>query len=206
MLRNLLCAGALALACVSPAKAEQAYTHPHVRQVVCYFGNMMGRGTAWRISKGRFVSVSHVTGRGGSCYIDGKPITVEHDDPFGDFSIVRTDDRTEGGIPLNCNGYYHGYHYYSVGYARGQHPSVAITLRANKLFFNFFAQWQIFTGIETVIPGMSGGPILNASGEAVGAVNAYNKQGVSWSRSYKETVLCQGSDPQSPGASSAQAG
>ena len=193
-----LLAGALALVCVQPAKAEQAYTHPHIVQVRCpitriHEGKLqMGeaRGTAWRISKGRFASVSHVTSAG-TCTIHGKPVTVEHDDPFGDFSVVRVEDNVDGGIPVNCNGFYHGYHYYSVGYARGKSPSVSITIRANKLFYNDFPRWQIFTGIETVIPGMSGGPVLNRNGEAVGAVNALNPFfGLSWSRPLSSTVLC----------------
>ena len=195
MYRNLLMAGALAFVCVpSEAKAEAAYTNHHVKQVVCYFGNgMMGRGTAWRVSRGRFASVSHVTGRGGACSIDGKPISVEYDDPFGDFSIIHVEDKVDGGIPVNCNGFYHGYHYYSVGYARGNPWSVVITIRANKMMLPSLNRpgWQIFSGIEHVIPGMSGGPVLGSDGRAVGAINAYNPKGLSWSRPLSETPLCQ---------------
>lgn len=201
MILKACVAGALALVCVPSAKAEQAYTHPHIVQVICpvtriHEGKLqhgVARGTAWRISKGRFASVDHVT-RAGTCTINGQPITIEHGDPFGDFSIVRVEDSVDGGIPVNCNGFYHGYHYYSVGFARGAPQSVSVTLRANKLFPNFFERWQIFTGIETMIPGMSGGPVLNIRGEAVGSVNALNpKYGLSWSRSLKDTILCTGS-------------
>lgn len=195
MPRNLLMAGAIAFVCVpSVAKAEQAYTHPHVRQVICYFDTgMVGRGTAWRLSKGRFASVSHVTGRGGRCYIDAKPISIEYDDPWGDFSVVRVEDKVSGGIPVNCGGYQHLNAVYSIGYARGNPWSVAITLFPNMLYQNDHPKWQIFTGIETVIPGMSGGPILNAQGEAVGSVNAFNPFfGLSFSRPLSRTVLCQG--------------
>lgn len=190
MLESLL-AGAIASA--QPLLAEAPYTHHHIKQVVCYFGNgMQGRGTAWRLSKGRFASVSHVTGRGGACSIDGKPISVEYDDPFGDFSIIHVEDAVEGGIEVNCSGFYHGYPYYSVGYARGNPWSVVITLRSDKInpFYNRVG-WSLFSGIEHVIPGMSGGPILGSDGRAVGAVNAYNKQGFSWSRALKDTPLCQ---------------
>lgn len=192
MLRNLL-AGALALACFPrEAKAEAFYTHPHVKQVVCTFANGQGRGTAWRLSRGRFASVSHVTGRGGACTIDGKPILIEYDDPWGDFSIIRVEDSVDGGIEVNCNGFYHGYHYYSVGYARGNPWSVVVTLRSNKLLLPMFDRpgWSVFSGIEHVIPGMSGGPILDRHGRAVGSVNAYNKTGLSWSRPLSETPLC----------------
>lgn len=192
---KLAFAGALALGCVPrEANAEALYTHPHVKQVICTFANgMQGRGTAWRVSKGRFASVSHVTGRGGACTLDGKLIAVEYDDPFGDFSIIRVEDDVEGGIPVNCSGYYHGYNYYSVGFARGAPWSVVITLRSNKLLDPFLYRpgWSLFSGIEHVIPGMSGGPILDRYGRAVGAVNAYNKQkGLSWSRPLQETPLC----------------
>lgn len=185
MIGNLLLAGALSLG--QPTLAEAFYAHQHVKQVVC----IGSRGTAWRLSRGRFASVDHVTSNAG-CTINGKPIKVEHSDPFGDFSIVTVEDDVEGGIPVNCAGFFHGNHYYSVGYARGWPVSVVITIRANNFFHNSFRQWQIFTGIEYVIPGMSGGPILNSAGEAVGEVNAYNKwEGLSWSRPLSETVLCQ---------------
>lgn len=187
-------AGALALVLLPrPANAEALYTNHHVKQVVCTFANgMQGRGTAWRVSKGRFASVSHVTGRGGVCAIEGKPITVEYDDPFGDFSIIHVEDKVDGGIPVNCSGYYHGFHYYSIGYARGNPWSVVITLRANKLLLPVFNRpgWQVFSGIEHVIPGMSGGPIVGSDGRAVGSVNAYNPTGLSWSRPLSETPLC----------------
>jgi hypothetical protein len=197
VLRNLL-AGALALVLSPPATAEQAYTHPHVVQVICETPVVtqqgvkirVGKGTAWRLSKGHFASVSHVT-RSAGCRINGKPIHVAYDDPFGDFSLLLAEDDVEGGIKYDCAGFTHGKAYFSLGYARGSQQSVSITLYANNLATNPLFLWQMFSGIETVIPGMSGGPILNDAGEVVGSVNAYNtEQGKSWGRSLKETILC----------------
>lgn len=190
MLENLLIAGALAL--VQPYElAEAPYDHPHVKQVTC----SNARGTAWRLSKGRFVSVSHVTRHPG-CKVNGLPIIVEHDDPFGDFSIIRVPgDNVKGGIPVNCQGFAPGQWYYSVGFARGNWWSVVISLKsvAWPNWVSLKYGWSMFKGIEYMIPGMSGGVVLNAAGEGVGTVNAYNDiEGLSWSRSLSQTALCRG--------------
>lgn len=190
MIGNLLLAGALAL--VQPFKlAEAPYEHPHVKQVTC----SNARGSAWRISKGRFISVAHVTRRPG-CTINGLPIIVEHEDPFGDFSIIRVPgDNVKGGILINCRGFFPGRWYWSVGFARGNPWSIIIAMKSSGIpsLISLRYGWNMFKGIEYMIPGMSGGVVLNSAGEGVGTVNAYNDiEGLSWSRPLSETILCQG--------------
>lgn len=186
MLESLL-AGAIALA--QPQLAEAFYTHPHVKQVVCD----EARGSAFRLSTGRFASVWHVS-RHSNCKIGDRPITIEHEDPVSDFSIVTIENDWEtGGIEVDCHGYQEGNWYYSVGFARGWPASVTISIRNGGPFLlnTILKGWSIFKGVEYVIPGMSGGPILDIYGKAVGTVNAYNDTGLSWSRPLKETILCQ---------------
>jgi hypothetical protein len=52
--------------------------------------------------------------------------------------------------------------------------------------------FYVLFGAETVIPGQSGGPLLNQAGEAVGTVNAFNPfLGISYSTPFKDTQICQ---------------
>lgn len=187
MYRRALCWAALAVALPAfalaaserdPVKAS-AVAYPQVKQVVCHGG----RGSAFLTERG-WASVAHVTSQTG-CAIDGTAIGSKQED--GDFS--RVDHAVRGkGFKINCGGFVAGQWYWAVGYANG-------------------FEWQTMTRIlatwkdaddgmrmlwgPPVIPGMSGGPILNAAGEVVGTVNAYSKEfPVSFSRALKDTSLC----------------
>lgn len=189
MLENLLLAGAMSLA--EPKLAEAFYTHYHVRQVFCD----RARGTAVRLEKGRFATVSHVT-RNSGCQIEGQPVTLEYDDPTRDFAIVTIEnDPGWGGVELNCSGFQEGQWYYSVGYARGIPASVVISIRNGGpfIFHTVWRGWSIFKGIEYIIPGMSGGMVMDFYGRMTGMNNAYNDlEGLSWSLPISETILCDG--------------
>lgn len=182
-----LLAGALALA--QPQLAEAPYTHPHIKQVRC----TQSLGTAFRLSRGRFATVHHVSDNS-NCTIMGRPMAVEYQDAAHDFAIVTIpDDPETGGIEVSCSGFISGMWYYSMGFARGLSPSVVISIRNGGpiTLVSIFKGWSIFEGIEYVIPGMSGGPVVDSQGRAVGTVNAYNDAwGLSWSRPLSETILC----------------
>ena len=191
MLESLLVAGAISLA--QPQLAEAFYTHYHVKQVFCD----TARGTAVRLERGRFATVSHVTSNKG-CKIEGQPVKVEYDDPFTDFAIVTIpNDPGWGGVELNCAGFQEGYWYYAVGFARGIPASVVISIRNGGpfVFHTYLRSWSIFKGIEYIIPGMSGGMAMDFYGRMTGMNNAYNdEQGLSWSLPISETILCEGRD------------
>lgn len=185
MLESLL-AGALLFA--QPQLVEFPMPSPYVKQVRC-IGSL---GTAFKISANKYLSVTHVTARPG-CTIDGKAVYITYSDPHGDFSIISLYDPEPGGLPISCDGYKPGKAYLSVGFARGAPESVGVMLRAYDIpnAPSLIRGWQIFGGVETVIPGMSGGPILGEDGRVVGVVNAYNGDfGLSWSRALKDTALC----------------
>jgi hypothetical protein len=188
MLESLL-AGVVLFA--QPTPAEIPMAHPFVKQVVCD----RARGTAFKIGPHRYLSVNHVTIHSG-CTINGQSFHVTYADPDGDFSIISIYDPEPGGIEIDCGGFRFGGIYDSIGFARGAPNSVAVPLR----YFGLPSVpstergWNMFVGVEHVIPGMSGGPLVDrATGKVAGMVNAYNGElGLSWSRALKGTVLCQG--------------
>jgi hypothetical protein len=161
------------------------YTHhPMVKQLIC----AGGRGSAFRIGRTSFISVSHVTSLG-PCTMDGVPITAVEEP--GDFAIVEADIPRISALRINCEGFKAGEYYWATGYARGLPWQLTVRIKATGEFHpNGMA---VLVGRQTVIPGMSGGAVRNSAGEVVGAINMFNPFfGISLSRELRDTSVCRG--------------
>lgn len=147
-----------------------------------------GSGTAFRIGPHHLLSAAHVTAMHG-CAIDGAPATVIQQDGARDFAQI--DANVPGpGLKVSCEGYRAGEWVWAVGYAHGAPFQTAIALYAT--YLKAGDGKRVLIGPYTVIPGMSGGPIMNARGEVVGIVNAFIPDTeISFSRELKDTDLCQ---------------
>jgi hypothetical protein len=188
MLESLI-AGAIALALNSSGLPPVTFVpNPYIEKISCDGGS----GTGFKLANGTWVSVWHVTRMEG-CKIDGLPIILTHSDPHGDFStfIVPGDNR-RGGLKANCGGYRDGQWVHAQGHARG-HPviqSMPLMYSDAVQSLGFGRGWSVLV-YNSVIPGQSGGPVLNGQGEVVGTVNAYNPfWPISFSRSLSRTILC----------------
>lgn len=184
MIGKLLC-GALALAFSAQARTVEPRTisgFEAVKQVDC----TRSKGSAFRVRGGRMVSVDHVTSNIG-CEIEGRPITAVGESGL-DFSII--DQPNAGtGFPVNCDGFIPGRYYFAVGYARGWKWQTMVMLLAT--YVQTENGYRLLLGDPTVIPGMSGGPILDEHGAVVGTVNAYTRGApFSFSRELKDSSLC----------------
>jgi hypothetical protein len=185
-------AGAIALALLIPADATSSATqtsrwvyYPYVEQVIC--DNSFG--TAFRIGPNRLLSVDHVTGHEG-CTVDNEPITVEFADEGLDFSIALSARPGSNIARYSCDGIKAGAWVYAIGHAKGwpRQQMIALVSRGWRLPEN---GWAILHGSGTVVPGMSGGPVINARGEVVATVNAYNPWiNLSFVRELKDTPIC----------------
>lgn len=131
------------------------------------------------------ISVNHVTSLHG-CFIDGQP-AVPHPEDNLDFSTI---DLPAKGLRINCEGFKDNEIYWAVGYAWGGPVQRVITLVGTGQKDSSTGE-AILLGNPTVIPGMSGGPILNSRGEVVGTVNQYSPMfPLSLSRELRDTSLC----------------
>lgn len=178
MIAKLAAVAALAVAPVS-ASVEVAH-YPKVEQVIC----SNSRGTAFEAG-GKIISVAHVTTNPG-CSINSVPIIASNSETQ-DFSIIAGKAR---GYRINCNGFRDGEMYWAVGYANGLAIQEVITLVGTGEYAS--NGMAVLWGWPTVIPGMSGGPVINLRGEVVGTINMYNRiLPVSLSVALKDTPLCQ---------------
>ena len=189
MYRRVLCYAGLAIAIPAlllansghdPVSAN-AVNYPQVKQVRCAGGS----GTAFKTERG-WVSAAHVTSLFG-CEIDGVPIGAE---PEGSLDFSRLDYAGKGsGFKINCEGFKPGTYTFAIGYAGGY--TWQTMTRHLATYKDTDDGFKLLLGAPTVIPGMSGGPILNEAGEVVGMVNMYSKMfPVSFSRALKDTSLC----------------
>lgn len=191
MLVKLAVAGALSLALLPPVEFPPTIyvEHPYVEKL----SRNGGSGTGFKLKDGRWASVDHVTSIGG-CRLDGKPITVLHADPNGDFSIFTVEDNRRGGLEINCQGFDDRTWYWGIGHGRGD-PWPQMVSGRYSAFFTLIGsdRWAILEG-NRYVPGMSGGPVLDQSGRVVGTVNAFGlAMRISFSRPLQDTILCQDS-------------
>ena len=192
MIAKACLAGALALVPItSQAQLPPPtfVTNPYIERVDC----LEGRGSAFKLDTGQWVSVNHVTRLTG-CTIDGLPIKVTYADPVGDFSTFELPgDNRRGGLHADCSGYHDKQWVHATGHARGLPILQSLPVMYSRLvqYAGINRGWSVLI-YNAVIPGQSGGPVLNQRGEVVGTVNAYNPfYPVSFSRALKDTILCQ---------------
>ena len=181
-----LLGGAIALALSSPASlpaAPQVFgDYPLVKKVQCDEGS----GTAFRVGRTRFLSVDHVT-KHTNCRIEGVQFWTQAE-PKLDFSVLDVPLPRGGAFKISCEGFVRGRHYWAIGHAYGG-PQRVIGLYS----YGYRAAngMDILIGSPTVIPGMSGGIVMNSAGEAVGTVNMFSPFfPISLSRALKDTSLC----------------
>lgn len=181
-----LALASLTLASPAVPQAIPAYVkHPGIRQVVCD----EGMGSAFSIGGGKFVTAEHVSNNS-NCEIDRQPIVNFYVSARQDFAVV-TSAAEASPIEIDCGGYRDGEVYFAAGYAGGYPKQRLIIVRGSMRAMQDGK--VILTGSPTVIPGMSGGPILDSAGRVVGIVNSYNtKHAMSMSRELADTYLCKG--------------
>ena len=183
---SLRALASLALLSNAPIPQLPAGHYPDVRQMVCEDGTgRIWTGTAFEAG-GQMISVAHVT-NGGTCKIyDSAVLSVQVEG-----LDLSTAHGSVKGYRINCGGFVLGENYWAVGYANSVPVQRVVHLIGTGVLNR--RKMAVLLGDPSVIPGMSGGPIINAQGEVVGTVNAYLPgKPISYSQEMKGTALCKG--------------
>lgn len=152
-----------------------------------------GSGTGFKLADGRWVTARHVS-KLTNCLVDGLPILVTYSDDWGDIStFVVPGDKRKGGYQVDCDGFLDRHWYSAQGHAEGLPVITAVNIMYAELaqWAGKDRGWSVLV-YNRVIPGQSGGPILDSlSGKVVGVVNAFGIFfPISFSRELKRTVVC----------------
>jgi S1-C subfamily serine protease len=170
-----------------------------IRKITCD----RGWGTGVVISEDTMMTADHVIAGQTGCHDDetGETFEVVYKNASQDFAILRyTKTKHKHWLKVSCDGFTDTGTYYALGYAGvGTGDLSMFRLRATNEVAPEGSKDQRsgtdFTGTRvldgTVIPGMSGGPIVDIRGRVVGINNATaNNFRMALSREVKTTLLC----------------
>jgi S1-C subfamily serine protease len=181
--RVIASASLLMLGSASPLPAQPAAI-PWKAIVLIRCGDWYG--TAFHIGGGRYITADHVIEGAKTCLDTLSSLKVVGEDGAHDIAELSGPVISEK-FEIDCAGYRSGREYLAVGYANGEYRTQF------PLIYSEFGRDPesgngMFIGAD-VIPGMSGGPMINGQFRVTGIVN---QRWPSRSRALADTYLCGG--------------
>lgn len=171
----------------------------HIRKIGCISttNDRTSSGTMIYIKPDTFLTANHVVSNFQCFDIETQtPLTTYLIYPDKDIAILTAKAGTKSGIPYNCDGFSPGRTYFAFGYAGGT-TFVMNRVVAGKIARKVTMQGTDLYGLREIygliIPGMSGGPIVDEFGVLYGINNITMSKGTKgYSREIKDTALCNG--------------
>jgi S1-C subfamily serine protease len=144
-----------------------AYAHDEAAIVLVFCQRVDGAvtGTAFKVSETAYITAHHVVA-GGQCSVGGQRVTITALDEKRDYAAF-VGPASPAIINASCAGFVPGKVYAARGYPGGGSYNIFAPWMATRATMSGF---RVFMASDS-IPGMSGGPVLDAQGRAVGLVN-----------------------------------
>lgn len=166
-----------------------------IRKVKCSGGH----GTGFLIDPHTIVTAYHVVAKESMCVDNetGEVLKVVYTDPTQDVAVLHSVQKHPVWLAISCDSYATKTSYFSVGFAGVGATNILVThLYAIDLYQNgsdthgvSFLHMHTLAGV--IIPGMSGGPIIDRHGRVFG-INNLTQNGFRFglSRELRDTYLC----------------
>lgn len=135
--------------------------------VRCFLGTGSISGSAFKVSETAYITAEHVVGQG-ACFVGTQRITVTSADAKLDYATF-DGPASPHTLATTCAGFRPGQVYVARGFPGGGAYNIFAPALAS-----IAGKDGLVPFISTFIPGMSGGPVLDPQGRAVGIVNRHS--------------------------------
>lgn len=169
-----------------------------IRLIICGNSDGAWTGTMFHYDANRYITAYHVA-HGGICFDKATHTRLKaiHLDVGNDFAIVESPVSLDNKYyKLSCAPFITGNTYHAIGCAGGESLLAQDLIAVDKYTNGFFiyqgsAKVHLRQFIGNIIPGMSGGPVMDDKWVVHGINNAsWSEKNLSWSRELKDSTLC----------------
>lgn len=148
-----------------PLPGDYAHDEAAIVLVFCQRVDGAVTGSAFKVSETAYITAHHVVA-GGQCSVGGHRVTITALDEKHDYAAF-IGPASPAKLTTSCKGFRSGEVYAARGYPGGGALNIFSPQMATAKSLKGF---RVLLGAD-VIPGMSGAPVIDPQGRAIGVIN-----------------------------------